>query len=116
MARRNANYLEGVVATYEELKAQIDALTQEAEAARAREISAIVSEIRQTVRTYQIRPEQIFPQGARRRTPTTRREPAPEISESGDGPDVERQRPNAEMAVRRASRRISGRWAFVSAA
>nr|WP_249191151.1 H-NS histone family protein [Burkholderia vietnamiensis] len=77
MARRNANYLEGVVATYEELKAQIDALTQEAEAAREREISAIVSEIRQTVRTYQIRPEQIFPQGARRRPPATRREPAP---------------------------------------
>ncbi|MFA8408641.1 H-NS family nucleoid-associated regulatory protein, partial [Burkholderia pseudomallei] len=50
------------MATYEELKAQLDALNKEAEAAKAREISTALSQIRETVLRYEIRPDQIFPQ------------------------------------------------------
>ncbi|APY96263.1 H-NS histone family protein [Burkholderia pseudomallei] len=65
------------MATYEELKAQLDALNKEAEAAKAREISTALSQIRETVLRYEIRPDQIFPQWTRLRSPDKRRGPLP---------------------------------------
>ncbi|MBO7776751.1 H-NS histone family protein [Burkholderia pseudomallei] len=65
------------MATYEELKAQLDALNKEAEVAREREISAVLSEIREAVLRYEIRPDQIFPQWTRLRSPDKRRGPLP---------------------------------------
>ncbi|WP_085701533.1 H-NS histone family protein [Burkholderia savannae] len=65
------------MATYEELKAQLDALNKEAEVAREREISAVLSEIRGAVLKYEIRPDQIFLQWTRLRSPDKRRGPLP---------------------------------------
>ncbi|MBI0359300.1 H-NS family nucleoid-associated regulatory protein [Burkholderia oklahomensis] len=65
------------MATYEELKAQLDALNKEAEAAKEREISAVLTEIREAVLRYEIRPEQIFPNWTRLRSPDKRRGPLP---------------------------------------
>ncbi|KGW18037.1 H-NS histone family protein [Burkholderia pseudomallei] len=48
------------MATYLELKAQADALAQQAEEARLAELDAIVSAIREQVAEYGITPEQIF--------------------------------------------------------
>ncbi|WP_082727886.1 H-NS histone family protein [Burkholderia mayonis] len=63
------------MATYEELKAQLDALNKEAEAAKQREISTVLSEIREAVLRFEIRPEQIFPHWTRLRSPDKRRGP-----------------------------------------
>ncbi|WP_082721310.1 H-NS histone family protein [Burkholderia sp. ABCPW 14] len=65
------------MATYEELKAQLDALNKEAEAAKQREISTVLSEIREAVLRFEIRPEQIFPHWTRLRSPDKRRGPIP---------------------------------------
>ncbi|ATF34196.1 MULTISPECIES: H-NS histone family protein [Burkholderia] len=63
--------------TYEELKAQLDALNREAEAAKQREISKVLLDIREAVLRYEIRPEQIFPTWTRLRSPDKRRGPLP---------------------------------------
>jgi DNA-binding protein H-NS len=47
------------VATYDELKARIEQLQQEAEAARDREIAEALSHIRAVVTKYDIAPDQI---------------------------------------------------------
>ncbi|WP_108027059.1 H-NS family nucleoid-associated regulatory protein [Burkholderia mayonis] len=65
------------MATYEELKAQLDALNREADAAKQREISTVLSDIRQAILKYEIRPEQIFPNWTRLRSPDKRRGPLP---------------------------------------
>ncbi|KVE43481.1 H-NS histone family protein [Burkholderia sp. BDU5] len=65
------------MATYEELKVKLDALNKEAEAARQREISTVLSDIREAVLRYEIRPEQIFPTWTRLRSPERRRGPLP---------------------------------------
>ncbi|MBI0361312.1 H-NS histone family protein [Burkholderia oklahomensis] len=51
------------------------ALNKEAEAAKQREISTVLSDIREAVLRYEIRPEQIFPNWARLRSPDKRRGP-----------------------------------------
>ena len=53
------------MATFLELKAQAEALAQQAEVARLAELNAIISAIREQVTEYGITPEQIF---GRRRT------------------------------------------------
>ncbi|HHV7525739.1 TPA: H-NS histone family protein [Burkholderia orbicola] len=52
------------MATYRELKAQAEALAQQAEEARLAELNAIISSIREQIAEYEITPEQLF---ARRR-------------------------------------------------
>ncbi|MGU7784414.1 H-NS histone family protein [Burkholderia sp. PU8-34] len=52
------------MATYKELKAQVEALTEKAEAARVAEFQAIVDDIRAKVAEYGITEKDIF--GARR--------------------------------------------------
>lgn len=54
-----------MVATYQELKAQMDALAEKAEAARLAEIQAVVDDIRAKVAEYGITESDIF--GGRRR-------------------------------------------------
>lgn len=92
------------MATYEELKAQLDALNKEAEAAKAREISTALSQIRETVLRYEIRPDQIFPQWTRLRSPDKRRGPASKVSEPDDWRNLVRPRARPEMDVRLAAR------------
>ncbi|WP_082728117.1 H-NS family nucleoid-associated regulatory protein [Burkholderia mayonis] len=65
------------MATYEELMTQLEALDKEAEAAKQREVSAILSNIREAVLRYGIRPEQISPTWTRLRSPDKRRGPLP---------------------------------------
>jgi DNA-binding protein H-NS len=48
-----------IVATYDELKSQIEQLKQEADAAREREITEALAQIRAVVTKYDISPEQI---------------------------------------------------------
>ncbi|WP_082716341.1 H-NS histone family protein [Burkholderia sp. BDU5] len=59
--------------TYEELKAKLDELNKETEAARQREVTTVLSDIREAVLKYEIRPEQIFPTWTRLRTRDKRR-------------------------------------------
>ncbi|MBR8235731.1 H-NS histone family protein [Burkholderia sp. AU42008] len=56
------------MATYKELKAQMDALAEKAEAARAAEFQAVVDDIRTKVAEYGITEKDIF--GTRRGRPT----------------------------------------------
>ncbi|MBR8249768.1 H-NS family nucleoid-associated regulatory protein [Burkholderia cenocepacia] len=62
------------MATYLELKAQADALAQQAEAARLAELETIVAAIREQVAEYGITPEQIF--GRKRGSVAGKRAPA----------------------------------------
>lgn len=52
------------MATYAELRAQIEALTREAEAARKAEISQVVAEIRSKMLEFNLGIEDIAPRGA----------------------------------------------------
>ncbi|WP_082728042.1 H-NS family nucleoid-associated regulatory protein [Burkholderia mayonis] len=63
--------------TYEELKARLEELNRETESARLREVAAALSEIRAAILKYEIRPEQIFPNWTRLRSPDKRRGPLP---------------------------------------
>ncbi|WP_082875083.1 H-NS histone family protein [Burkholderia sp. MSMB1589WGS] len=65
------------MSTYDELKARLDELNKEAEAARQREIAGSLSKIREAILKYEIRPEQIFPSWTRLRSPDKRRNPLP---------------------------------------
>ncbi|ATF33890.1 MULTISPECIES: H-NS histone family protein [Burkholderia] len=65
------------MATYGELKAQLRALNKEAEAARQRELSEVLLDIREAILRYEIRPEQIFSTWTRLRLPDKRRGPLP---------------------------------------
>lgn len=58
--------------TYAELKAKLESLSKEAEAARKNEVATIISDIREAVLTYEIRPEQIFPTWKKLRAPDKR--------------------------------------------
>jgi DNA-binding protein H-NS len=48
------------LATYLELKAQAEALAQQAEEARLAELDAVLTSIRQQIAEYDITPEQLF--------------------------------------------------------
>ncbi|MEK7898147.1 H-NS histone family protein [Burkholderia contaminans] len=61
------------MATYLELKAQADALAQQAEEARLAELDAIIASIRDQIAEYDITPEQIF--GRRRAKASSPRAP-----------------------------------------
>ena len=65
------------MATYAELKAKLDNLNREAEVARRLEVENIISNIREAVLTYEIRPEQIFPTWKKFRTQDRRWGPRP---------------------------------------
>ncbi|WP_080413059.1 H-NS family nucleoid-associated regulatory protein [Burkholderia ubonensis] len=65
------------MATYAELKAKLDSLSKETEAARNLEVENILSNIREVVLTYEIRPEQIFPTWKKLRTQDKRWGPLP---------------------------------------
>lgn len=62
-----------LMATYLELKAQADALAQQAEEARLAELDAIISSIREQIAEYGITPEQLF--GRRRAVASSPRAP-----------------------------------------
>jgi DNA-binding protein H-NS len=49
------------MATYDELKAQLEQLVQEAEQEKAREVAVALEQIRETVAKYGIEPGRIFP-------------------------------------------------------
>ncbi|MBW5286535.1 H-NS histone family protein [Burkholderia contaminans] len=61
------------MATYIELKAQADALAQQAEEARLAELDSIVTAMREQIAEYGITPEQLF--GRRRTAASTARAP-----------------------------------------
>lgn len=61
------------MATYLELKAQAEALAQQAEEARLAELGAIIASIRKQIAEYGITPDQIF--GRRRATASGERAP-----------------------------------------
>ncbi|MDR8046040.1 H-NS histone family protein [Burkholderia cenocepacia] len=61
------------MATYLELKAQAEALAQQAEEARLAELDAIISSIREQIAEYGITPEQLF--GRRRAVASSPRAP-----------------------------------------
>lgn len=61
------------MSTYLALKAQADALAQQAEEARLAELDAIITSIREQVAEYGITPDQIF--GRRRAISSSRRAP-----------------------------------------
>jgi DNA-binding protein H-NS len=67
------------MATYKELQAQINALTEKAEAARAAELEAVLADIRAKVAEYGLTPEDVF--GRRLRAPRGSREkPQPKVA------------------------------------
>ncbi|WP_082248898.1 H-NS family nucleoid-associated regulatory protein [Burkholderia pseudomallei] len=62
------------MATYTELKAQLEALQQEAEAVRIAELQAVIQQVRDVVQQYGLTPEDIFgrqraPRGKAAKTP-----------------------------------------------
>jgi len=61
------------MATYLELKAQADALAQQAEEARLAELDSIIAAMREQIAEYNITPEQLF--GRRRATASATRTP-----------------------------------------
>ncbi|MBJ9594138.1 H-NS histone family protein [Burkholderia seminalis] len=61
------------MATYLELKAQADALAQQAEEARLAELESVIAAMREQIAEYGITPEQLF--GRRRTVTTTARVP-----------------------------------------
>lgn len=61
------------MATYRELKAQADALAQQAEEARLAELDSIITTMREQIAEYGITPEQLF--GRRRAVATNTRAP-----------------------------------------
>ncbi|HDR9497107.1 H-NS histone family protein [Burkholderia cepacia] len=61
------------MATYLELKAQAEALKQQAEEARIAELDSIITVIREQIAEYDITPEQLF--GRRRAAASTTRAP-----------------------------------------
>jgi DNA-binding protein H-NS len=61
------------MSTYAELKAKLERLNKEAEAARKIEVATILTDIREVILTYEIRPEQIFPTWKTLRAPDRRR-------------------------------------------
>ncbi|HFT8010367.1 TPA: H-NS family nucleoid-associated regulatory protein [Burkholderia cenocepacia] len=70
--------------TYRELKAQADALAQQAEEARLSEQESIIAAIRQQIAEYDITPEQLF--GRRRASASTARPPvAPKYQDPKTG-------------------------------
>ncbi|MDF0506486.1 H-NS histone family protein [Burkholderia cenocepacia] len=72
------------MSTYLELKAQADALAQQAEEARLAELDAIITSIREQVAEYDITPEQIF--GRRRAVAASPRAPiAPKYRDPKSG-------------------------------
>ncbi|WP_082722059.1 MULTISPECIES: H-NS family nucleoid-associated regulatory protein [unclassified Burkholderia] len=54
------------MATYRELRAQADALMQQAENARQAELQAILDEVRARVAEYGLTPDQVFGRGPRK--------------------------------------------------
>ncbi|MBI0358363.1 H-NS family nucleoid-associated regulatory protein [Burkholderia oklahomensis] len=64
-----------MASTYDELKAKLDELNKETEVARQREIAGALSKIREAILKYEIRPEHIFPNWTRLRSPDKRRGP-----------------------------------------
>lgn len=62
-----------LMATYRELKAQADALAQQAEEARLAELDSIITTMREQIAEYGITPEQLF--GRRRAVVTNTRAP-----------------------------------------
>lgn len=72
------------MATYLELKAQAEALTQQAEQARLAELDAIITSIREQIVEYGITPEKIF--GRRRAVASSPRAPvAPKYRDPKSG-------------------------------
>ncbi|MBG0881229.1 H-NS histone family protein [Burkholderia sp. 9775_39] len=61
------------MATYHELKAQAEALAQQAEEARLAELDSVITAIREQIAEYDITPEQLF--GRRRAVASTTRAP-----------------------------------------
>ncbi|MDR6504172.1 DNA-binding protein H-NS [Burkholderia ambifaria] len=61
------------MATYLELKAQAEALAQQAEEARLAELDSVINTIRDQIAEYGIAPEQLF--GRRRATASSTRAP-----------------------------------------
>ncbi|MCA7955781.1 H-NS histone family protein [Burkholderia seminalis] len=72
------------MATYLELKAQADALAQQAEEARLAELDSIITAIREQIAEYGITPDQLF--GRRRATAPRERAPiAPKYRDPKSG-------------------------------
>ncbi len=75
--RRLTNFPQGdpftLMATYLELKAQAEALAQQAEEARLAELDSIITTMREQIAEYGITPEQLF--GRRRAVATNTRAP-----------------------------------------
>lgn len=73
-----------LMATYRELKAQADALAQQAEEARLAELDSIITTMREQIAEYGITPEQLF--GRRRMVATNTRAPiAPKYQDPKTG-------------------------------
>ncbi|WP_081084403.1 H-NS histone family protein [Burkholderia territorii] len=72
------------MATYLELKAQADALAQQAEEARLAELDSIIASMREQIAEYDITPEQLF--GRRRAAASAPRGPvAPKYRDPKSG-------------------------------